>query len=59
MLLTFGDHDVIRTRNDGLDDRARDAGTVTATVQLKLPPFWPADPDVWFAQIEAQFSITA
>ena len=38
------------------DDEHAKGRQVTAAVQIKLPPYWPVDPQISFAQVEAQFA---
>ena len=38
------------------EDEHAEGCQVTATVQIKLPPYWPADSQIWFAQVDAQFT---
>ena len=38
-----------------LEPPAEERGSVDAYA-LKIPPFWTADPQIWFVQVEAQFA---
>lgn len=36
--------------------KGQSAASEVARVAMRVPPFWPDSPEIWFAQIEAQFS---
>ena len=38
------------------EETPRTSNPIVAAVNVKIPPFWAADPMIWFAQVEAQFS---
>ena len=41
--------------DDNSNKEMADPPPVLAAVSIKLPPFWPTDPD-WFTQVEAMFT---
>ncbi|XP_052750098.1 uncharacterized protein LOC128200512 [Galleria mellonella] len=35
-----------------------DTSSEVFKVAIKVPPFWPEEPEIWFAQVEGQFAIS-
>ena len=37
-------------------DKHTEGRRVRAAVRIKFPPYWPENPQFWFAQVETQFA---
>ena len=46
----------VETEPEAAWEAGRTDASNVAAISVKIPPFWPSDPQVWFAQVEAQFS---
>lgn len=57
LVLTMSQNEGTSTHGeaDGPPEMSASAEPIMSAVGLKLPPFWPNDPTLWFAQVEAQF----
>jgi hypothetical protein len=39
-------------------EQPRDSTGIIKGVGVRVPPFWPEKPAVWFAQLEGQFALS-
>ncbi|XP_068617431.1 uncharacterized protein [Battus philenor] len=42
----------------GSRERNADGAVSVFKVGVKIPPFWPEEPTLWFAQVEGQFQVS-
>ena len=47
---------ITESPSEGSGSSAATATSTVTAVNVKLPPYWPADPQILFAQVEAQFT---